>query len=64
MTEEVAGALEISVPYEPVTVQVLNESIETFDTMPVEVVLESSDGSVQVPFKALTCPRQRLEVTK
>ncbi len=58
ISEEVAGALGLSAPYEPVTVQVLNESMETFDTMPVSLVLESSDGNVQVPFQAFTCPRQ------
>ena len=26
--------------------------------MPVELVLESGDGNVQVPFQAFTCPRQ------
>ena len=58
ISEEVAGALGLSAPYEPVTVQVLNDSIETFDTMPVDLVLESSDGNVEIPFKAFTCPRQ------
>ena len=58
ISEEVAGALGLSAPYEPVTVQVLNDSIETFDTMPVDLVLESSDGNVKIQFKAFTCPRQ------
>ena len=58
ISEEVAGVLGLSAPYEPVTVQVLNENIETFDTMPVDLILEHSDGNVQVPFQAFTCPRQ------
>ncbi|XP_028407849.1 uncharacterized protein LOC114530429 [Dendronephthya gigantea] len=58
ISEEVAGVLGLSAPYEPVTVQVLNENIETFDTMPVDLVLESSDGSVQVSFRPFTCPRK------
>lgn len=45
VSEEVAGALGLSAPYEPVTVQVLNDSIETFETMPVDwfskVVMET-----------------------
>ena len=58
MNEEVAGALGLSVPYEPVAAQVLNDSVETFDSMPVEVSLESRDGNVEVPFSVFTCPRQ------
>ena len=58
MNEEVACALGLSVPYEPVTVQVLNESVETFDSMPVGVILESCDGNVKCSFSAFTCPRQ------
>ncbi|XP_028418888.1 uncharacterized protein LOC114544441 [Dendronephthya gigantea] len=58
ISEEVAGVLGLSAPYEPVTVKVLNENIETFDTMPVDLVLESSDGSVQVSFRPFTCPRK------
>ena len=58
ISEEVAGVLGLSAPFEPVTVQVLNENIETFDTMPVDLILENSDGNVQVPFQAFTCPRQ------
>jgi hypothetical protein len=58
MNEEVAGALGLSVPYEPVIVQVLNDSVETFDSMPVDVSLESCDGNVEVQFSVFTCPRQ------
>ena len=41
-----------------ITVQVLNDSIETFNRMPVDLVLENSDGNIQVPFKAFTCLQQ------
>ena len=58
MNEEVAGALGLSVPYESVAVQVLDDSVETFDSMPVEVSLESCDGNVEVRFNMLTCPHQ------
>ncbi|CAB4020872.1 Nucleotide-binding oligomerization domain-containing 2 [Paramuricea clavata] len=58
IVEEVAGVLGLSAPYEPVTVQVLNENIETFDTKSVDLILENSDGNVQVPFQAFRCPRQ------
>ena len=58
VNEEVAGALGLSATYEKVTVNVLNENVETFDSMPVSLILESCDGNVKVPFKALTCPRR------
>ena len=52
MNGEVAGDLGLSVPYEPVIVEVLNESVETFDS------IESCDGNVKCSFSAFTCPRQ------
>ena len=58
VNEEVAGALGLSATYEKVTVNVLNENVETFDSMPVSLILESCDGNVKVPFKALTCPHR------
>jgi len=57
VNEEVAGALALSATYEKVTVNVLNENVETFDSMPVSLILESCDRNVKVPSKALTCPR-------
>lgn len=57
VNEELAGALGLSATYEQVTVNVLNESVETFDSMPVSMTLESCDGNVRIPFKALTCLR-------
>ena len=41
VNEEVAGALGLSATYEKVTVNVLNENVETFDSMPVSLILES-----------------------
>ena len=58
VNEELAGALGLSATYEQVVVYVLNESVETFDSMPVSMTLESCDGNVRLPFKALTCPRR------
>ena len=58
VNEEVARALGLSATYEKVTVNVLNEDVETFDSMPVSLILESCDGNVKVPCKALTCPRR------
>ena len=47
MNEEVAGALGLSGTYEKVTVNVLNENVETFDSMPVSLILESCDWKRQ-----------------
>ena len=58
MNKEVAEALGLVVPYEPVTVPVLNNAVETFDAMLVNVILESDDGTKNIPFSAYTCPRQ------
>ena len=58
VNEEVAGALGLSATYEKVSVNVLNENVETFDSMPVSLTLESCDGNVKIPFQALTCPRR------
>ena len=46
VNEEVARALGLSATYETVTVTVLNEDVETFDSMPVSLILESCDGNV------------------
>ena len=57
MNEDVAGALGITVPYEPVAVQVLNDTVATFDAMPVNVTLQSDDGR-NFSFSAYAGPRQ------
>ena len=53
VNEEVAGALGLSATYKKVSVNVLSENVETFDSMPVSFILESCDGNLKVPFKAL-----------
>ena len=58
VTEEVAGALGLSDTYGKLLVNVLNENIETFDSMLVSFTLESCDGNVKIPFQALPCPRR------
>ena len=56
VNEEVAGALGLSTTYEKVLVNVLNENVETFDSMPDSLTLEACDGNVKIPFQALTFP--------
>ena len=36
----------------------LQYKVETFDSMPMKLILESSDGNVKTHFSAYTCPRQ------
>ena len=58
VNEELAGVLGLSATYEQVTVNVLNETVQTFDSMLVQMTLESCDGNVKTTFEALTCPRR------
>ena len=44
--EEVAGALGLSAKYKKVSVNVLNENVDTFDSMPVSFTLESCDRNM------------------
>jgi hypothetical protein len=55
--EEVAGVLGIQEPFEKVKVHVLNDAIETFQSMPVTVMIESVDGQFSKEVKVRTCPR-------
>ena len=57
LNEEVAGALGIQEPYEKVKVHVLNDSVETFESMPVAVQIESVDGQFRKEIRVRTCPR-------
>ena len=48
LNEEIAIALGLQSAYERVTVRVLNETVESFDTMPLEITLESVDGQTSM----------------
>ena len=39
------------------TVRVLNETVESFDTMPVEITLESVDGQTSMALNVYPCLR-------
>ena len=56
--EELAGVTRLSVKYEEVTVNVLNDTVQTFDGMLLKMNLESCDGNIRIPLKALTCSRR------
>ena len=57
LNEEIAIALGLQSAYERVTVRVLNETVESFDTMPLEITLDSVDGQTSMALNVYTCPR-------
>ena len=56
LNREIAIALGLQSAYERVTVRVLKETVESFDTMPVKVTLESVDGQTSMALNVYTCP--------
>ena len=57
LNEEVAGALGLKESYQTVKVHVLNNSVETFQTMPLKVEIESVNGQFTKEIEVKTCPR-------
>ena len=58
LNEEVAGILGLKESYQTVTVNVLNNEVETFQSMPLEVTVESLDGEFSGDIKVKTCPQR------
>ena len=50
-----------SQPYEKVKVHVLNDSVETFNSMPITVTIETVDGQFSNEMRVRTCPRKTTE---
>ena len=57
LNSDVAGELGIQGTLAQVSVGVLNSQVETFETCPVKVQLESLDGKVHSTISALTTNR-------
>ena len=57
LNEQVAGALGLQEPYKAVKVHVLNDQVETFQSMPVKVMIEGVDGQYRKEISAKTCPQ-------
>ena len=57
LNQDVAGVLGIQEPFEKVKVHVLNDSVETFESMPATVMIESVDGQFSKEVRVRTCPR-------
>ena len=64
LNEEVAGMLGIQEPFQTIKVHVLNNEIETFQSMPVNVTTESVDGQFRKSIDVKTCPRKVTESYK
>ena len=58
MNEELAGALGLSTAWKNVQVHVLNSSVETFKSMPLQVEVESADGRLSKTVNVQTCPKE------
>ena len=51
------GVLGLHEPYKTVKVHVLNNEVETFQSMPVEVMIESVNGQYRKEIGVKTCPQ-------
>ena len=58
LNEEVAGVLGLKERHQTVTVNVLDNEVETFQSIPLEVTVESLDGEFSVDIKVKTCPQR------
>jgi len=56
LNEEVAGVLRLKESYQTVKVHVLNNSIKTFQTMPLKIEFESVNGQFTKEIEVKTCP--------
>ena len=56
LNEEVAGVLGIQEPFETIKVLVLNNEVATFQSMPVNVTIESVDGQFSKEISVKTSP--------
>ena len=58
MNEELAGALGLSTSWKAVQVHVLNSSVETFRSMPLQVEVESVNGQFSKTVNVQTCLKE------
>ena len=56
--EEVAGLLGLQEPFQKVQVHVLNDTVETFQSMPIKIEIESVDGRFSKEISIKTCPQK------
>lgn len=58
VNEEVAGVLGLQEPFQNVQVHVLNNTVETFQSMPLNIEIESVDGQFSKEISVKTCPQK------
>ena len=55
LNKEVAGVLGLQEPFQKVEVHVLNDTVETFQSMPLKIEIESVDGRFSKEISIKTC---------
>ena len=58
LNEEFAGVLGLQEPFQKVQVHVLNDTVETFQLMPLKTEIESVDGRFSKEISIKTCPQK------
>ncbi|XP_044164891.1 uncharacterized protein LOC114973744 [Acropora millepora] len=58
LNEEVAGVLGLQEPFQKVQVHVLNDTVETFQSMLLKIEIESVDGRFSKEISIKTCPQK------
>ncbi|PFX27081.1 hypothetical protein AWC38_SpisGene8239 [Stylophora pistillata] len=58
LNKEVAGVLGLQEPFEKVQVHVLNDTVEMFQSMPLQIEIESADGRLSKEIGVQTCPQK------
>ena len=58
LNEEVAGVLGLQEFFQKVQVHILNDSEETFQSMPLKIEIESFDGKFSKEISVKTCPQK------
>ena len=58
LNEEVAGVLGLQEPFQRVQVHVLNDTVQTFQSMRLKIEIESADGQFSKEISVKTCPQK------
>ena len=58
LNEDVAGVLGLQEPFQKVQVHVLNDTVETFQSTPLKIEIESVDGQFSKEISVKTCPQK------
>ena len=58
LNEAVAGILGLQEPFKKFQVYVLNNTVETFQSMPIKIEIENVDGKFSKEISTKTCPQK------